>query len=63
MPMRLKLLHIISIQDDHVAEDLLAATTVFCIRSQGNMNRLDKSLEMRTWMKVKIGSLWDTGFL
>jgi len=53
-----------------IAQDLLAAPAsqayverIFSASLSGKMNRRDKSLEMRTWMKVNTGPLRDTGFL
>jgi len=56
-----------------IAQDLLAAPasqayveriiSASGLLSSGKMNRMDKSLEMRTWMKVNTGPLRDTGFL
>jgi len=55
------------------AQDLLAALAsqayieqIFSasgLLSNGKMNRMDKSLQMRSWMKVHTGPLRDTGFL
>jgi len=56
-----------------IAQDLLAAPAsqayverIFSasgLLSSGKMNRMDKSLEMRTWMKVNAGQLKDSDFV
>jgi len=55
-----------------IAQDLLASPAshayverIFSasgLLSSDKMNRMDRSLEMRTWMKVNAGPLRDTGF-
>jgi len=56
-----------------IAQDLLPAPAsqayverIFSasgLLSSGKINRMDRSLEMRTWMKVNAGPLRDTGFV